>query len=98
MEHMLYLVVGAIFGAIIGWFVKGHRSQAPDARIEGELRAQLGMKESELTEIRGKLEEAVAGRSGMEAQKNSIEAALVRERELQTQATVASGGKLASVQ
>ena len=53
MQPYLFLLVGVVLGAIIGWLLRSLRQPpAPDNRLETELRQQLAQREADLSEAR----------------------------------------------
>ena len=58
----------------------------PDARLENELRQQVGQRETELTQLRGQLTETGNARAAAEASQAAAEKMLVEQRALQDKA------------
>ena len=51
-QLLLVFAVGATLGALMGWLLGRGRINAPDARLENELRLQLAQRETELSQTR----------------------------------------------
>jgi DNA recombination protein RmuC len=81
MYPLLYLVIGAVAGIVIGWLLRAVRQSSPDHRIEAELRQQLGQREQELGQVRSELNQASNARAAAEAKQGSAEKRLFEERQ-----------------
>ena len=86
MKIAIYILLGAVLGAAIGWLLRSVKPPAPNTRVEEELRQQRGLQESELTRLRNELTDAAAARAGAESAKASAESALNEQRQLLQQA------------
>ena len=86
MNIAIYILLGAVLGAAIGWLLRSVKPPAPNTRVEEELRQQRGLQESELTRLRNELTDAAAARAGAESAKASAESALNEQRQLLQQA------------
>jgi DNA recombination protein RmuC len=72
--------LGAFLGLLLGWML-GRRGSSPDARLEKELRQQLGERNLELAQVRSELGEATCGRAAAEAGREAAEKLLIQQRE-----------------
>ncbi len=81
---LLGLVLGAVIGGLLGWLMAVRRQGANpgDARVEKELRDQLGQRTAELSTLRGQLEETATARAAAEAQHAAAERLLDEQRVL----------------
>ncbi|HEX7619347.1 MAG TPA: DNA recombination protein RmuC, partial [Verrucomicrobiae bacterium] len=83
-QILLALLAGGALGIFIGWLLwHGVRS---DARLENELRQQLGQREAELEKLRGQISEAGNARAAAEAKQGAAEKLLAEQRALQEKA------------
>lgn len=88
MEPLLYIVVGAVVGLVIGWLA-GSRKAAPapaDNRLEGELRQQLSQREAELNQLRGQQTQTSNALASAEAKHQAAERLLTEQKELHAKA------------
>ena len=87
MNNYVAIAIGLALGGFIGWLLGSRRATvAPsDARIESELRAQLGQRETELQQTRGQLERANDERSSAQAHQSSAGKQLAEQRQLAEQ-------------
>lgn len=69
MQPWLYLLLGAILGAAIGWLIAFalRGSRPPDTRVENELRQQLAQRETELAGLRSQLDRTNDDRAAAQA-------------------------------
>lgn len=74
MNEFLFLLVGLLVGAVVGWLLALRRVSAPDQRVEAELRQQLAQRDVELSQVRNQVTQltqsftaAETGRAGAEA-------------------------------
>ena len=91
----IYVATGIalLLGGIIGWLLGSRRAVAPpDARIEGELRAQLAQRETMLAEIRSQLERVGEERASALALQSAAEKQLIEQRQLAAQSETALTG------
>jgi DNA recombination protein RmuC len=83
-QILLALLAGVGLGIFIGWLLwRGGRS---DARLESELRQQIGQREAELERLRGQVSETGNARAAAEAKQAAAEELLDAQRELQAKA------------
>src|SRR5581483_11129579 len=82
MMPLIYIAVGIVVGGIIGWLLGVRRAsrQAPDSRLEAELRDQLARKESELVQVRSQAADAATARAAAEARQSSSDHSLAELR------------------
>jgi DNA recombination protein RmuC len=80
------LVIGSLLGFFFGWLKGRGRAAVPDARLENELRQQVGQRETELTQVRAQLVETGNARAAAEARHAASEKMLVEQRALQDKA------------
>jgi DNA recombination protein RmuC len=80
------LVIGSLLGFFFGWLKGRGRAAVPDARLENELRQQVGQRETELTQVREQLTETGNARAAAEARHAASEKMLVEQRALQDKA------------
>src|SRR5476651_10981 len=82
--------IGGGLGLFIGWLLGARRQTITpsDARLENELRQQVGQRETELTQLRAQLSEASNARAAAEAKLTATEKMLVEQRALQDKALV----------
>ncbi len=86
MIPLLYLVAGVVLGLVIGWLFGARRQPASaDARLENELRQQLGNRESEMAALRVQLNNTANARAAAEAQLAGAEKIATEQRELHEQ-------------
>ncbi len=83
MSAFLYLLLGLVLGAVIGWLAGSRRqSAAGDNRLEAELRQQLTQREAELAQLRAQLAQAQAARASAEARQAAAEKLLAEQQSL----------------
>jgi DNA recombination protein RmuC len=83
-QILVALLLGGGIGLFIGWLLwRGGRS---DARLEDELRQQIGQREAELERLRGQVSETGNARAAAEAKQAAAEELLDEQRELQAKA------------
>ncbi|MGO8838495.1 MAG: DNA recombination protein RmuC [Limisphaerales bacterium] len=81
------LVVGGGLGLLIGWLMGRARSgSGSDSRLEKELRQQIAQRETEVTQLRGQLNEATNSRAAAEASRAAAEKLANDQRALQDKA------------
>jgi len=81
------LVVGGGLGLLIGWLMGRARSgSGSDSRLEKELRQQIAQRETEVTQLRGQLNEATNSRAAAEASRAAAEKLATDQRALQDKA------------
>lgn len=74
MYNIVFLAIGLAVGGVIGWLLGARRSgPAPDNRLEGELRAQLSQRDTDLAQARQKAAEADTQRAASEATRSATE-------------------------
>ena len=56
MSAATYILLGVALGCVIGWLLRSLRPQAPDVRVENELREVVRARETDLVEARGKID------------------------------------------
>jgi DNA recombination protein RmuC len=89
--QILYLLLGGIVGAIIGWLLRAQKAPMRDERIENELREQLGKRDAELVAVQNKATEEsraqqeqqrslVARNGALEADVKNLNERLTEER------------------
>jgi DNA recombination protein RmuC len=87
MLYALYLGIGLLLGAVLGWLLRSLRQPpAPDSRLEAELRQQLAQREEALQRLRVELAETANARAAAEARQASAEKLLAEQRQLHEQA------------
>jgi DNA recombination protein RmuC len=80
----IQLALAALAGLVVGWLIgRARGGGGPDARLENELRQQVGQRETELTQIRAQLAETGNARAAAEARHAASEKMLVEQRALQ---------------
>ena len=85
----IQLTLAALAGLVVGWLIgRARGGGGPDARLENELRQQVGQREAELTRLRGQLTETGNARAAAEARHAASEKMLVEQRALQDKALV----------
>lgn len=91
MNNYVAIAIGLTLGGFIGWLLGSRRATvAPaDARVEGELRAQLIQREAELQQTRTQLERASDERSSALAHQTAAEKQLTELRQLAGQGEAA---------
>lgn len=87
MDPLLYLLLGIALGGVIGWLLgarlKLGRSDTPPATpnpLEAELRQQLMLREGELEQARGQINEACAARATAEASRAASDEQLAESK------------------
>ena len=86
-QLLIALAVGGGLGFLFGWLYSRTRGGGgPDARLEKELRDQVGQRETELTQLRGQLTEAGNARAAAEASRAAAEKLVAEQRALQDKA------------
>src|SRR5512146_2817527 len=83
-QIVVALLAGAGLGIFIGWVL--WRGRSSDARLENELRQQIGQRESELQKLRGQVSESGNARAAAEARQAAAEKLLVEQKSLQEEA------------
>lgn len=78
------LLAGVGLGIFIGWLL--WRGRGSDARLENELRQQIGQRDAELEKLRGQVSEAGNVRAAAEARQVAAEKLLVEQKSLQERA------------
>lgn len=80
MDPLIYLLLGIVLGAVIGWLLgakfRGERQESPLASVnllEAELRQQLNHRDGELAHTRSQLAEASAGLAATEARRSAAD-------------------------
>src|SRR4051812_39015941 len=73
MQPLLYFLIGASVGALVGWVLRGRRAPSGDQRIEAELREQLRSRDGELSKLREALSAATNLRAAAETSRQSAE-------------------------
>ena len=86
MNIAIYILLGVVLGAAIGWLLRSVKPPPLNTRVEEELRQQRGSQEAELNRLRNELTEAASGRAGAESAKAAAESALNEQRQLLQQA------------
>ncbi len=83
----IQLAIAALAGLIVGWLIgRARGGNAPDSRLENELRHQVGQRETELGQLRSQLTETGNARATAEARHAASEKMLVEQRALQDKA------------
>ncbi|HEY3760364.1 MAG TPA: DNA recombination protein RmuC [Verrucomicrobiae bacterium] len=86
-QWLIALLVGGSIGFLMGWLKWGGKSPGgSDARLENELRQQIGQRESELEKLRGQFSEAGNARAAAEAKQAAAEKLLAEQKSLQEKA------------
>jgi DNA recombination protein RmuC len=83
-QILLAVLAGVALGIFIGWLL--WRGRNSDARLENELRQQLGQREADLEKLRGQISDAGNARATAEAKQGAAEKMLAEQRELQAKA------------
>ena len=83
MTEALFLLLGLVIGAALGWLFASRRAPAvlPDQRVENELRQQLAQRESELAQARQQLTQASEARASAEARQSAAEKRLAEQQQ-----------------
>lgn len=83
----IQLAIAALAGLVVGWLIgRARGGSEPDARLENELRQQVGQREAELTQLRAQLAETGNARATAEARHAASEKMLGEQRALQDKA------------
>ena len=77
MSPAIYILLGVALGCVIGWLLRSLRQQAPDVRVENELRELVRSHATELGQERGKID-------GLTRNLVTAQADLANERKLRT--------------
>ncbi|HMP82523.1 MAG TPA: DNA recombination protein RmuC [Verrucomicrobiota bacterium] len=87
-QWLIAFVIGGLLGLVIGWLMGRFRSGTPtvDSRLENELRQQVAQRDSELNQLRGKLNELGNARASAEAKLQASETMLKEQRVMQDKA------------
>ena len=85
MSPLLYVLLGAVLGVLIGWLLRTVRQPASDNRVEAELRTQLAQRESELGLVRAQLHETSSAKATAEAKQNTAEKLIIEQRQIHEQ-------------
>ena len=85
MSPLLYVLLGAVLGVLIGWLLRTVRQPASDNRVEDELRTQLAQRESELGLVRAQLHETSNAKATAEAKQSTAEKLLTEQRQIHEQ-------------
>ena len=83
MTDILFLLLGLVIGAALGWLFASRRAPAalPDQRVENELRQQLGQRETDLTQVRQQLTQTSEARASAEARQAAAEKRLGEQQQ-----------------
>ena len=84
---LIGLAVGIGLGLLIGWLLGSRKTTAApsDARLENELRQQLGQRETELGQTREQLSQAKSATATAQAGQSAAEKILAEQKQLQEQ-------------
>jgi len=84
MSPLIYLVIGLVLGAAIGWLLAALRrpTSAGDDRLTAELHQQLTQRENELEQLRNNLGDARSAAATAQAQRDAAEKILGEQRAL----------------
>jgi len=87
MNPILYVLLGAALGGVIGWLIGSRRSAAPaDSRLENELRQQLTQRETELAQTREQITQTKTALATAQANQTGAETLLAEQRTLHDRA------------
>ena len=78
--------IGLVLGGLIGWLLGQRRAAPADNRVEGELRQQLGQRESELALSRDDVTKAKTALATAQANQTAAESLLKEQRTLHDRA------------
>ncbi len=83
MQPLLYLGIGLVVGAALGWLLAARRGNAAaaDARLEAELRQNLERREAELSQLRTQLDQTGDERAAAQALQSAAEKQLAEQRQ-----------------
>jgi DNA recombination protein RmuC len=84
---LIGLAIGVVLGLLIGWLLGSRKTTAApsDARLENELRQQLGQREAELAQTREQLSSAKSATATAQAGQSAAEKILIEQKQLQEQ-------------
>jgi DNA recombination protein RmuC len=74
--NFFYAVFAALLGILAGWLLRALKRNAPDTRVESELREQRAALDAELQKIRGELAASQSARAASDAAQTGAENAL----------------------
>lgn len=86
---LIGFAIGGVLCFIIGWLIGSRQRPAsalPDDRLTNELRQQITLRESEITQLRSQLAEATNARAAAEAKQSAAEKLLGEQRVLHEKA------------
>lgn len=78
-EYLAAGAMGLAIGCAVGWWLRSLKADAPDLRVEEELRAQISSRDAELNRLRGSMGEAGSARAAAEASRAAADE-LARQR------------------
>ena len=79
---VLGVIVGAVFGFLLGWLFRRGQAVTPDDRLANELRQQLTQREAELANLRTQLTTATSTQAAAEASRAAAEKLINDQREM----------------
>src|ERR1017187_2146656 len=82
----IQLAIAALAGFAVGWLIRSLRGGGSDTRLENELRQQIAQRETELTQLRGRLTESGNACAAAEASRVAAEKLTADQRALQEKA------------
>lgn len=85
-QLLIAFVGGGLLGLLIGWLWQRGRAGAPDARLESELRQQLGQRDTDLNQTRTEAVELKTALATAQANQAAAERLLAEQRTLHERA------------
>jgi DNA recombination protein RmuC len=86
MEPLIYLLVGAAVGLVVGWLVGSRRAAPSDTALLQELRQQVAQRDAELNQLRSQLGNAGQTQAAAEARAQACEREAMEAKQQREQA------------